>query len=93
MGKVTSKLQVTVPKAIADRFRIKPGDEIVWTAAGDSIRVAPRKAAARSRSVEARQRLFDEATSRQKKRNKNVKAATGDRGWTRENLYDRGRAR
>jgi hypothetical protein len=55
--------------------------------------VAPRKAAARSRSVEARQRLFDEATSRQKKRNKNVKAATGDRGWTRENLYDRGRAR
>jgi AbrB family looped-hinge helix DNA binding protein len=28
MAKVTSKLQVTIPKAIADRYRIRPGDEI-----------------------------------------------------------------
>jgi AbrB family looped-hinge helix DNA binding protein len=28
MGKVTSKLQVTVPKAIAQRYGIRPGDEI-----------------------------------------------------------------
>ncbi len=41
MAKVTSKLQVTVPKAIADRYGIRPGDEIEWVAAGDTIRVLP----------------------------------------------------
>ena len=28
MAKVTSKLQVTIPKAIAEQYGIKPGDEI-----------------------------------------------------------------
>ncbi|PZP64635.1 MAG: AbrB family transcriptional regulator, partial [Azospira oryzae] len=28
MAKVTSKLQVTLPKALAQRYRIRPGDEI-----------------------------------------------------------------
>jgi len=28
---VTSKLQLTVPKAIADQFGLKPGDELQWT--------------------------------------------------------------
>jgi AbrB family looped-hinge helix DNA binding protein len=41
MSKVTSKLQVTVPKSIADRFNIKPGDNIEWEAAGEIIRVVP----------------------------------------------------
>jgi len=39
MAKVTSKLQVTVPKALAERYAIRPGDEIAWEAAGDVIRV------------------------------------------------------
>ncbi|MEK7258043.1 MAG: SUMF1/EgtB/PvdO family nonheme iron enzyme, partial [Bacteroidota bacterium] len=30
MAKVTSKLQVTVPKIIADQYGIRPGDEIEW---------------------------------------------------------------
>ena len=30
MAKVTSKFQVTVPKTIADRYSIGPGDEIEW---------------------------------------------------------------
>ena len=34
MSKVTSKLQVTLPKTIADRYGIQPGDEIEWSAAG-----------------------------------------------------------
>ena len=34
MAKVTSKLQVTVPKAIADHYGIRPGDEIQWIPAG-----------------------------------------------------------
>jgi AbrB family looped-hinge helix DNA binding protein len=33
---VTSKLQVTVPKAIADRYGIRSGDEIAWVAAGET---------------------------------------------------------
>jgi len=89
---VTSKLQVTVPKAIADRYRIRPGDEIIWLAAGDSIRVLP-KATPEKPSVESRLRRFDEATRRQRTRNKGVPASTATRGWTREDLYDRGRAR
>ena len=39
MAKVTSKLQLTVPKAIADQYGIKPGDELEWVPAGESIRV------------------------------------------------------
>ena len=94
MGKVTSKLQVTVPKTIADQYRIKPGDEIVWMAAGDSIRIHPRKAPPSSskRSPASRVRLFDEATERQQKRNQTA-ATSDDRGWTREELYERGRPR
>jgi AbrB family looped-hinge helix DNA binding protein len=34
MSKVTGKLQVTLPKSIAERFNIKPGDQIEWEAAG-----------------------------------------------------------
>ena len=37
MAKVTSKLQVTVPKAIAEQYSIRPGDEIDWAPAGDVI--------------------------------------------------------
>jgi AbrB family looped-hinge helix DNA binding protein len=92
VGKVTAKLQVTVPKAIADQYRIKPGDDIVWLAAGESIRVVPAKAA-RQDSSASRLRLFDEATRRQAARNRGVPTATGARGWTREELYDRGRSR
>jgi AbrB family looped-hinge helix DNA binding protein len=93
MGKVTSKLQVTVPKAIAEQYRIRPGDEIVWVPAGDTIRVQPRKSAIAERSVTASLRMFDDATKRQKKRNEGMATATGARGWSREDLYGRGRPR
>ncbi len=36
MAKVTSKYQVTVPKAIAQKYGIRPGDDIDWVAAGDT---------------------------------------------------------
>jgi len=39
MPKVTSKLQLTVPKLIAERFGIRPGDELQWIAVGEAIRV------------------------------------------------------
>ena len=41
MAKVTSKLQVTIPKRIAERFGISPGDNIEFVAAGDSISIRP----------------------------------------------------
>ena len=37
MAKVTNKLQVTVPKAIADRFGIRPGDDITFQIEGNAI--------------------------------------------------------
>lgn len=95
MSKVTSKLQVTIPKAIADQFGIKPGAEIEWIPAGDGIRVVQASRKAAVAVVRLRLKLFDEMTDRQRRR----EAASGkrppskDRGWKREDLYDRGRPR
>ncbi len=92
MARVTSKRQVTVPKAIADRFHIQPGDEIEWIAAGDSIRVEPVGRGRKVLDVTERLRLFDESTRRLRRRQWKGKRPT-DRGWTREELYTRGRSR
>ncbi len=90
MAKVTSKLQVTVPKALADRYHIEPGAEIEWEAAGDAIRVIP----ARTRRADpaSRLKLFDQATARQLERGTRF-ARAPERGWSREDLYERGRPR
>ena len=91
MSKVTSKLQVTVPKEIADRYGIRPGSEIDWVPAGDSLRVIPGGAPSSSIDPAERLRLFDAATARQKKRQGTRRVARpSDRGWKREDLYDRG---
>lgn len=100
MSKVTSKLQVTLPKAVADRHGIRPGDEIEWESVGDAILVTKltrtRKPAL---DVPERLRRFDQATRRQETRNaahrgegRETRAAEG-RGWSREDLYGRGRPR
>ncbi len=95
MLRVTSKLQVTLPKALAEQFRIRPGDEIEWIAAGDVIRVVPPRRKAPTLDLEARLRLFDGATERQKRRQAgaHLRRAARDRGWRREDLYSRGRSR
>lgn len=94
MSKITSKLQLTLPKAIADRYGIRPGDEVTWTVSEDTIRLVPAKKKEPTISAAQRLRLFDRATERQEERNAQRRAADGkDRGWTREELYDRGRAR
>jgi len=103
MPKVTSKLQLTVPKKIADQYGIKPGDELEWIPAGESIRVvlARRKAKAGDRlTTEEKLALFDANTRRvDRLQAKELKAAQADgtritrenRGWSREELYeDRG---
>ncbi len=97
MAKVTSKLQVTIPKRIADRYAIAPGDDIEFVAAGDGIRIVPGgKRASTALSTAEKLRLFRGATARQRAREKTLKHASradGDRGWTREELYSRGKPR
>lgn len=97
MSKVTSKLQVTVPKVIAEQYGIRPGDEIRWKPAGDAIRVEVAGREMRPKlSLEERLALFDASTARQRKRNLSWKGRRPpkDRGWKREDLYgDRGLAR
>jgi len=93
MAKVTSKYQVTVPKRIAEAYRIRPGDDIDWAPAGDVIRVIPQGKQAAPQSPESQLRLFDQATERHRRR-PSAPAAGGsrNRGWTREDLYRRGRS-
>jgi AbrB family looped-hinge helix DNA binding protein len=101
MAKVTRKLQLTVPKAIADQFRIRPGDELDWAPAGEAIRITKRTISVKAEpaGIEQRLRLFEQATARQEKRNAAFRkkhaagAQASDRGWTREDLYDRGLSR
>jgi bifunctional DNA-binding transcriptional regulator/antitoxin component of YhaV-PrlF toxin-antitoxin module len=100
MAKVTSKLQLTLPKAIADRYKIRPGDDLEWLPAGDAIRVVKRDAAAADdpKTVKERLQLFDQATARQRKRQSGSgklrpEESSQNRGWTREELYDRGLSR
>ncbi len=104
MAKVTSKLQLTLPKAIADRYKIHPGDELEWIPAGDTIRVIPPRSTGEERhgrTREERLKLFDQATQRQRRREANpipeevppegaAKAHEVERGWRREDLYYRG---
>jgi len=107
MAKVTSKLQLTVPKAIADQYNIRPGDNLEWIPAGDSIRVIPansRRQGRHPRTVEERLMLFRQMLERQRLREKNPeeieepverpwKPHEIERGWRREDLYRRGRTR
>ena len=99
MAKVTSKLQVTVPKVIAEQYGIRPGDDIEWVPAGDAVRVRKVLSHPRSQAASATARrleLFDLATQRQKARQAKTRTQrppAHDRGWQREDLYDRGGAR
>jgi len=92
MARVTSKLQVTIPKAVADRYQIEPGAEITFEPAGDAIRVVPQRR--QPADLRERVRLFERALARQRQREKaHAFAEVQDRGWSREELYDRGRPR
>jgi AbrB family looped-hinge helix DNA binding protein len=100
MSKVTSKLQLTVPKAIADQYGIRPGDELEWIPAGESIRVElVRRRAKTSHELTTAERLalfdantkwLDELQADQLKeaKAKGTRITRENRGWTREELYD-----
>lgn len=100
MSKVTSKLQLTVPKAIADQYGIRPGDELEWMPAGESIRIELGRGQlvrGPQLSSEEKVELFDRGSKRleniqrkQLRQGVRGKFAGKGRGWTREELYDRG---
>jgi AbrB family looped-hinge helix DNA binding protein len=97
MSKVTSKLQLTLPKALAEKFSIRPGDDVEWVAMVDALKLVPHKAqqASTTTTIAKRLRSFDAATARQAERQKrSALPAAKHRGWTREEIYgDRGRPR
>jgi AbrB family looped-hinge helix DNA binding protein len=96
MAKVTSKLQLTIPKRLAEQYGIAPGDEVELQAAGDIIRlVPPGRPTSKRLSDKERVRLFDAATARQREREKRMRISAepaAKRDWSREDLYGRGRA-
>jgi bifunctional DNA-binding transcriptional regulator/antitoxin component of YhaV-PrlF toxin-antitoxin module len=94
VAKVTSKYQVSIPRRLADRLSITPGDDIEWTIAGSELRIS-RASTDALLSAKERLAMFDAATRRQAARNRRAKTSgtKAGRGWTREELYERGRSR
>ena len=84
-----------MPKAIADRYGIEPGTDLEWLEAGDAIRVVPhRDRRDDDADVAERLRRYDESTRRLLRyAEQRPLAPSRDRGWTREELYERGSAR
>ena len=95
MAKVTSKLQITIPKKIAEQFGIKPGDELEFVGRSGGIHLLPAGTVTEpTLSAEERVRLFDESTAYADKRAEElgIKPVADEsvRDWTREELYTRG---
>lgn len=99
MAKVTSKLQLTIPRKIADLHGIHPGSELEFESLGENIRLSVTNSPKPTfTSLQARLDDFDRATLRQAARDEKLRKEhpelfsekKSDRGWTREELYDRG---
>lgn len=94
MTRVTGKFQITLPKRLVDSYGIRVGDEVEIVAAGESIAILPARTPAPALSAEERLRHFDQATRRQEGRQRSdQRGPAKDRGWERQELYDRGRSR
>jgi AbrB family looped-hinge helix DNA binding protein len=92
MAKVTSKLQLTVPKAIASQYGIRPGDRVELIPGGEIIRMIPGRRRLKPMGAQERLRIFDgimkRADERAAKHNGKPAQRSPSRGWTREDLYD-----
>lgn len=95
MSKVTSKLQVTLPKKVAEQYDIRPGQDIEFAPAGDSLRVVLPGARTATLTTAERLELFDRATARLRALQRGARRGRRNaaRGWARTDLYDRGRSR
>ena len=93
MAKVTSKLQLTLPRKLADQYGIKPGDEVEFRAGGNIIHLIPAERVVHDMlSPAERLRIFEDTNRRVREAQKHLKLPAEppkDRGWTREELYDR----
>jgi bifunctional DNA-binding transcriptional regulator/antitoxin component of YhaV-PrlF toxin-antitoxin module len=94
MAKVTGKFQITLPKALVDQCGIRIGDELELRPVGRSIQIDRRSSPNATRRRQDRLADFDRATKRQQTRQatQSIRPARS-RGWTREELYVRGRTR
>ena len=95
MSKVTSKLQLILPKTLAVKHGTQPGDDVRFEGPSELMSMVPEGAdrAPAALDPEARLRLFDAATARQEVRPaRRRERGHGNRGWTREELYERGRS-
>jgi AbrB family looped-hinge helix DNA binding protein len=90
MARVTSKRQLTLPKAIADRYGIRPGDDLELIPSREGVRMLPPGRQRGRSTADERLASFDAATDRQKGRSQSLTSDT-DRGWRRDDLYRRGR--
>jgi len=94
MTRITGKFQITLPRRLVDAYGMRVGDEVDIVAAGETIAIVPAGARRAVLSPEARLRHFDAATERQQARKRPRSAPRAqDRGWSRDDLYDRGRPR
>jgi len=94
MTRVTGKFQITLPKRLVDTYGIRVGDEVELRAAGEFIAIVPAGASKPRLSLEERLRLFDDSIRRlREQRPLPAPSTSEDRGWTRDELYDRGRPR
>ena len=94
MTGVTGKFQITLPKRLVDTYGIRVGDEVELVAAGDSIVIVPARSCRQELSTEEQLRLFDATSQWLESREWPVTYASDEpRGWTREELYERGRPR
>jgi bifunctional DNA-binding transcriptional regulator/antitoxin component of YhaV-PrlF toxin-antitoxin module len=83
---VTSKNQVSIPKAIAERHAICPGTELEFVSLGDAIRVTKKTGRQQRLSSEDRLKMFDQIWQRIRSSRTKAKQPK-DRGWSREDLY------
>lgn len=96
MSKVTSKLQVTIPRSVADRYGIRPGDEVRWEGQPLGPLVVREGTAVYGPSTEDRLRAFREfVRSPRAESRERPHRPPRERGWSREDLYEppRGRPR
>ncbi len=87
---MTSKHQVSIPRAVAARAGIRVGDELEWEHAAGALHLRLAAPAAAEVSVAERLSLFDAATARQAARQRARRLPRGGKqGWTRDDLYRR----
>jgi bifunctional DNA-binding transcriptional regulator/antitoxin component of YhaV-PrlF toxin-antitoxin module len=96
MARLAADLQVTVPKTLAEKFDLRPGDEVEWIPREDGLQMMPivRRPLRNAEERRARfEQILERQRSREAQRAKEPPALDEDRGWTREDLYDRARPR